>query len=222
MVHPQTNVPFYIGKGLGNRVFEHKTLAISTKEDSLKLDLIRGLISKGLEVNHVIIRHGLSEAEAFEIEASLIDFGNFLGLNLSNLVDGHHVNFKGLMTTNEIIRLHNSPPLLELLHPVIIININKKYNRGIKTDTIYAATKEAWVVGQHKRNTVKYALSEYSGIIIEVFEIMEWYPVPITNANIRWGFHGKVAEDDVRSLYINKSIAHTKKKGAANPIRYIL
>ena len=38
--------------------------------------------------------------------------------------------------------------------------------------------------------------------------------------SIRWGFNGEIAEDTIRNKYINKSIAHTKKRGAANPIRY--
>ena len=36
------------------------------------------------------------------------------------------------------------------------------------------------------------------------------------------GFDGDVAEKSVRTIYLNKSIAHVKKQGAANPIRYTL
>lgn len=225
LINPEDNTPFYIGKGVGNRVFNHKHCAIQYEDlSSLKLDTIRAIHDKGLEVKHIIVRHGLKESEAFEVEASLIDFGNYLGFEFSNIVDGHHVGHKGLMTTDEIIRVHNAEPLEKLEHSVIIININKKYNRGNSSDAIYLATKQAWVVGEHRRNTVQYALSEYSGIIIEVFQIEEWYPIYIPNAKRqnRWGFNGTVAGNDVRDLYINKSIAHTKKKGAANPIKYIL
>ena len=225
LIDPETNIPFYIGKGVGNRVFNHKYDAENLEDIStLKLDTIREINSKGFEVKHIIIRHGLKETQAFEVEASLIDFGNYIGLGLSNIVEGHHVGYKGLMTTDEIIRLHNAEPLQELQHPVILININKKYERGKSVEHIYQATKQSWVIGEHRRNTVKYALSEYTGIIIEVFEIEEWYPIhtPGVKRQNRWGFHGKVANDEVRILYINKSIAHTKKKGAANPIKYRL
>ncbi|WP_010522875.1 LEM-3-like GIY-YIG domain-containing protein [Aquimarina agarivorans] len=224
LIDPITNLPFYIGKGVGNRVFNHKYDAENLEDIStLKLDTIREINSKGFEVKHIIIRHGLKETEAFEVEASLIDFGNYIGLGLSNIVEGHHVGYKGLMTTDEIIRLHNAAPLHELQHPVIIININRKYKRGESVEHIYHATKQAWVIGEHRRNTVKYALSEYTGIIIEVFEIHEWYNfITEDKRSNRWGFHGKVASDEVRNLYINKSIAHTKKKGAANPIKYRL
>ena len=52
----------------------------------------------------------------------------------------------------------------------------------------------------------------------------EWYSIYIPNAKRqnRQGFNGSIAKDNVRNLYTNKSIAHTKKKGAANPIKYFL
>ena len=224
LIHPKTSKPFYIGKGLGNRVFNHKAMALDTLDQSLKLDTIREIYAENLEVEHIIIRHGLKESEAFEIEASLIDFGNYLGFDFTNIVDGHHIGYKGLMSTDEIIRLHNAEDLNTLYHPCIIININKKYYRGNSSKAIYEATKEAWVIGVQRRKTVQFALSEYSGIIIEVFEIKEWYPIHIKDAKRqnRWGFNGKIAQDEVRDLYMNKSIAHTRKKGAANPIKYVL
>ena len=72
-------------------------------------------------------------------------------------------------------------------------------------------------------------LAEYKGIIVEVYEVIEdktngkpekWYLVP--GYKNRWGFHGKPAVDLVRNKYLNKSIAHHKKRGAANPIKYSL
>lgn len=224
LINPIDNKPFYIGKGIGNRVFNHLHCAIKDDNSSLKLNTIREIIDKGFQVNHIIIRHGLTEKESFEVEASLIDFGNKFGFEFSNLVLGHHSSNQGLMTTDEIIRIHNAKPLNELLDPVIIININKKYVRGNSSEEIYQSTKQSWVIGEGKRKITKYALSEYEGIIIEVFEINEWYNIKTTNnlRNNRWGFNGVIAEDEIRNRYLNKSIAHTKKRGAANPIKYRL
>ena len=129
LINPIDNRPFYIGKGNGNRVFNHLNCAIKDNYSNLKLDTIREIINNGFKVEHLIIRHGLTEKEALEIEASLIDFGNRFGFEFSNLVLGHHSNGKGLMTSDEIIRIHNAKPLTELTDPVIIININKKYAR---------------------------------------------------------------------------------------------
>ena len=98
----------------------------------------------------------MSEKEAFEIEAAIIDFGIKFGFEFSNLVLGQHSSDKGLMTADEIIRIHNAKPLTELTDPVIIININKKYVRGNSSKEIYESTKQAWVVGKQKRETTKY------------------------------------------------------------------
>jgi hypothetical protein len=224
LVHPIDKKPFYIGKGIGNRVFNHMNCAIKEDESNLKLDTIREILKVGHQVEHVIIRHGLNEKEAFEVEAALIDFGIKFGFDFTNLVMGHHSNENGLMTSDQIIRLHNAKPLEELSDPAIIININKKYFRGCSKEDVYQATKQSWVVGEQKRKEIKFAVSEYAGIIIEVFEIEEWYPVLTDNNKInnRWGFNGKVADPKIREKYLNKSIAHTKKRGAANPIKYRL
>ena len=40
---------------------------------SAKIQQIRGIKASGKEVIHVIHRYGLSEKEAFEVEAALID-----------------------------------------------------------------------------------------------------------------------------------------------------
>lgn len=224
LINTKDSKPFYIGKGIGNRVFNHQNCAIKDDFSNLKLDTIREIINSGFVVEHIIIRHGLTEKEAFEIEASIIDFGNKFGFDFSNLALGHHSVGKGLMTTDEIVRIYNAKPLIELTDPVIIININKKYVRGNSSKEIYKATKQAWVVGEKKRKITKFALSEYCGIVIEVFEILEWYEIktPNNKRKNRWGFNGKVAKPEIRGKYINKSLAHTKKKGAANPIKYRL
>ena len=234
LISPLDDKLFYVGKGTGNRVFMHLKDAIKEDSSNLKLDIIRSVLSKGLEIKHLILRHGLSEKEAFEVESTLIDFGDYFKYNFSNIVAGTDSDKRGIMTSNEIIRKYNSKPLKELLHPVIIVNINKKYNRGINPDEIYKATKEAWVIGDNKTKVVEYALAEFEGIIIEVYKIKDWYRVKpkdfnernndliIANSKVRWGFDGDIAEENVRAIYINKSIAHVKKQGAANPIRYSL
>ena len=66
---PTTNKVFYVGKGTGNRIFDHLNRAISSPLESDKLDKIRSIQSQGLQVKHSIIRHGLTEKEAFEVEA---------------------------------------------------------------------------------------------------------------------------------------------------------
>ena len=77
--------PFYIGKGVNNRVFDHLKCALKDEEvKKLKYDKIRG--SK--KVKHVIVRHGLTEKEAFAVEGALIDILGYIGEAMTNIQGG--------------------------------------------------------------------------------------------------------------------------------------
>ena len=228
LIDPRDNKPFYVGKGKENRVFQHVEDAKNNPNISTdKYDVIRAIIGAGHDVQHVIICHGLKEEqEAFRIECVLIDSLNYLGGNLSNAVLGHGSASTGIMTTSEIIGLYSAISLNSIADDCVIININGQYNRCMGPQGIYDATKECWRMGANLVNNTKYVLSEYRGLIVEVFEVDEWYQKdrPYTSGKKvgqyykGWGFNGKVADDAVRNLYINKSIAHIKKRGQVNPI----
>lgn len=220
--------PFYIGKGKGNRVFSHVDEAIEAPKESDKLNKIREIKERGDSIKYLILRHDLSEDEAFLLEATMIDTLDYLGINLSNKIQGHRTITRGIMTTDEIRRLYKVEPLNEIRDDAIIININKLHKRGSNSDEILQQTKKAWVIGAKRRNITKFVLAEYKGLIIEVFEIIgEWYKVPSKYKSgdkkgedcTRWGFEGEIADSEIRDLYLNKSIAHHKKRGQANPIR---
>lgn len=237
LLDPTNNKPFYVGKGSDNRVFNHLACALTdTDTSNARYHKIRELADSGQTVKHIIVRHGLSESEAFLVEASLIDTLNYCGLLLSNIADGHNSVEKGLMTSEEIIRLYNAQPLNHMGSDCVLININRTYKRGNGTNPIYQATKETWLISEWRLPQIKYVLSEFRGLIVEVFEVNRWYPkLRAKNKTIDkerklkiqvdvtgYGFDGVVAPDEIRNQYINKSVAHLKQRGAAQVIRYNL
>jgi len=219
----EEQLPFYIGKGKNNRVFDHLRCAIS---DDTSINLKYETIRNSENIRHIIVRHGLTEKESFIVESALIDMFDFIKHSLTNIAGGHNAIEKGLMTTDELTRLYNAEPLEEMPPNSVIININGTYKRGNDKDAIYNATKESWVIAREKIPTLKYVLSEYRGLIVEVFETESWKEFHATTSQgrkkVRWGFTGKIAEDSFRKRYLNKSIKEFKKSGHANPIRYVL
>ena len=208
---PRNSTVFYIGKGKENRVFQHVLGAIESSNESDKLNLIREIIDTNLEVEHYILRHNLTENQAIEIESACIDL---LGLDyLTNKVKGHNSWERGLKTVNEIKQYYDAK-IIEITEPTIIININKLYKRFMNDDELYNITKQAWKLGS-KKNYAKYVIASFGGLVREVYEVKEWYSI-----ENRFGFNGKIADEDVRSKYKDQSLENYIKKGNQNPIRY--
>jgi uncharacterized protein len=231
LIDPTTSQPFYIGKGKDDRVFEHLKCALEFATISDKYEKIREINKKGKAAEHIIVRHGLSEREAFEIEATLIDVLDFLKSGLTNIAGGQKSIEKGLMTSDEIKRLYNALPLTQISNDCIIININRQYERGNRKDAIYQATKETWTIDKSRIKDLKFVLSEYRGLIVEVFEVRNWYEKErgfnvgtkkYGQIKVGFGFEGQVAPDEIRNKYLNKSISHIKIKGSATVVRYNL
>lgn len=212
--------PFYIGKGNGNRVFQHAVNALKDASENDKVEVIRKIIEAGNQVDHVIIQHGLDDKTAFSIEAALIDFAKYFEIGLMNIELGHKSSAFGIMTVEEIQRKYHAPPLEVLGEGTVIININKTYRRAKGAKTFYEATRQSWVIDKRRIPRLKYVLSEYAGFIVEAFEVYRWYTVETSNGRTRWAFEGRQAPDEIRSLYLNRAVP--KKRGAANPIAYRL
>lgn len=233
LIDPEINQIFYIGKGIGNRIFAHVNGAITDETPNDKLDKIREIRAKGLEVKHIVHRHGLTEKESFEVEAALIDFIGLSGL--TNQVQGYNSDDRGQMAVAEVIAKYEAP-IIEISEPVILITVNRYYRRGMSAEMLYEITRGSWVIGT-RRNEAKYAFAVYKGIVREVYKIENWSPAPIGDTEIkrqwaaehsinsdakrtkRWQFEGSIA-DSLRH-YVGGNVENYSKIGAQNPIRYV-
>ena len=171
---PRNGEIFYVGKGLGNRVFAHTSDALDhDRADSDKLDRIRSIHAAGLEVRHELLRFGLTERAAFEVESAAIEL---LGLTeLTNIVAGHHIGERGRMSTDEAISLFDAPRLETIHEPAVLIRIPNRWYPAMQAQDLYDATRGWWRLGpRHENATVAFAVSK--GVIRAVYRIDRWRP----------------------------------------------
>lgn len=218
LINPRNDKVFYVGKGKGNRINQH-LLGVLDKKNKEKntIKRIREIQNENFKVKTTILRHGLSEKEALKLESAVIDL---LGKeNLTNIVKGYHSKDRGIMSLSDIkIKYEAEEAIIE--EPVILININRRYQKNMKPEEIYEATRKHWKISMRRASRVKIACSVFRGIIREVFIIDRWLPSPAPEEK-RHMFEGEVAPKDVKAKYINKSVVKYWKRGSQNPIKYI-
>lgn len=217
LIDPRNNKVFYVGKGKSNRINQHLLGALDDKtHETEKIKKIREIQNAGLEVKHFVLRHELTEKEAFEVESAVIDI---LGKDkLTNIVKGHNSEDKGLMNLEDIkIKYEAEDVIIKEL--AILININNLYRRDMTENEIYDATRKSWRININRISDIKIACSVYRGIIREVFLIEKWLSSPEVKG--RFMFLGKIAPKDVRNKYVDKSVSKYWKKGSQNPIKYV-
>jgi hypothetical protein len=223
-IDPRDESVFYVGKGKGNRAFNH----LSDERTSRKGKRIQEIREAGKQPRIEILVHGLEdEATALRIEASIIDL---LGKDkLTNEVHGYHSRSHGRMQLDQIRALYGADEV-HITEPTILIRINQMYRHTMTPIELYEATRGAWVIGPN-RNRAKYAFAVYEGIVREVYQIQGWFPCGSTEMFTRhyaieddprrWEFVGRIANPGVRNKYVYRSVAHYYPKPSQNPITYV-
>src|SRR5262249_37948713 len=144
LIDPRNGETFYVGKGIGNRVFAHirGEQNIDGDPSNNKMKRIREIRVAGFEVAHVIHRHGMDDAKAFEVESALMDA--YPGLR--NDAGGVGGNEFGAMHAMEIIREYAAEPAV-FRHDAILISVNRG---ALEQSSLYEATRYAWKISPAK------------------------------------------------------------------------
>lgn len=223
MIDPRNGETFYVGKGKGNRLFSHVEGEVDSKGDELteKIIRIRKIKNSGFEVAHVVHRYGMTEDQAFEVEAALIDAYP----EASNQVSGRDSGERGLMHANQIIEKYEAPEA-EFKHRVLLITINRSIT---ERENVYAAVRYAWKLDPKKAARAELVLAVQQGMIVGVFVAEKWlqatpanFPDTLNERPGRWGFVGQKASESVEKEYLRHRVpGELRKPGASNPIRYV-
>lgn len=223
LIDPRNGETFYVGKGTGNRVFAHVRGELGAEDDVLteKLLRIRQIRVNGFEVAHVIHRHGMSEDQALEVEAALIDAYP----EVTNQAGGRASDERGLMHAKQIIERYEAEEAT-FKHKAVLITVNRSVT---ERESVYAAVRYAWKVDPKKAAKADVVLAVQQGLIIGVFVADKWLPANTTNfpgtdadRPGRWGFVGHEAPEEVSKQYLWRRVPDSmRKRGAANPVRYV-
>ena len=219
LYNPSDNseLPFYVGRGVGDRVFSHlKESHNDEVQDTI--NLIREL---GMEPTIKILIHGLSVQGAKAAETAAIAL---LGKdNLANKVKGSGSSFTRV-SPQELIDHYNAKDVV-IKHKVVMI-IRNPWNPDLPEQIHYDRTRSAWRLGK-KKDIAEYAFLVHQGVVKRVYSIANWYPDGTTfhsrnnpdpkNANYikdyairdRYEFVGRLLHpsDPISAFYIGKSIS---------------
>lgn len=242
LVDPRNRQIFYIGKGTKNRVFEHEKESLSNPDsERLKVKRILEINAAGFDVEKVIINSGLTEEEAFAAEASLINAFNYISeTRLTNVVAGHHSS--EALSVEEFERINGAYELEEkdIKHRILVIKINRLYQKGIDDKALYDAVRGVWRVSKERVKTIEYVFGVYNSLIVAVYRPSQWFVckdakdrlprqdiilTPQTENRLFFvdeGFEQGLPYDADEEFYIGKSISRLKvNQSAQNPITYL-
>ena len=221
LVDPRDSSCFYVGKGTGDRCFNHIK---NPNGESEKASRIREIQKQGLSVDIYIARFGFENEElAYQVEATLIDVFNSIqhtflydkSKRLTNIQGGHHSALLGLASAEEINKIYSATPVV-IEHSVIAVKIDRAISEG---KDVYEAARKAWKLSLSRANKTSYLLAVHRGIIEGIYE-GQWKPSNEGSGRIE--FEGKPASQKIQDHYLWKRLPETcNLKGAQNPARYI-
>lgn len=237
LIDPRDNRVFYVGKGTGDRCFAHVAAAdlVNTipGEDEAKLGRIKAIQQCGKNVRIDILRHGLEEHEAFLVESVAIDLVD----GLTNEVKGHDGAELGRIPVEELnIRYGAVPVTINPEHRVVLIRINRLFQRGMSDPELYEATRKWWRIGGPKRqigapSAPQWAMAVFGGIVRAVYRIESWERPSAEDIDAdpkrarRWAFRGS-RDQAMESMYGQRDVSAYLRSidtgnAIQNPIRYV-
>lgn len=200
LVDSRSGAPFYIGKGTGNRIFQHEQLAFKDgfkkidgelfsgeSINNLKLETILEIKKTGNDIIRYIISFGLTNSEAFAAENALINYTNLIQKNdLTNLVSGHGSLGYLVESIEERFGYQridesaiNSDELILAVKIRNGFDLSKddslEYAFGKRDDTnLKSRTLGEWVIGKDKIEQIKYIIGVNAGAdnaVISAYEV---------------------------------------------------
>ncbi len=242
LVDPRNGETFYIGKGIRNRVFQHVNATdldtfyadaenkkdfkkTKDNEDPAKIQKIKEIRAADKEVEHIILRWGMNEQTAFEVEAALIDF---VGVEkLTNSVRGYDTD-RGRTNADELQIKYGAkkfdynpddPNQKFILIKIKDSSIN--LHEGTEEQKIFKAVRASWRININIANKYRYVLAVRNGIVRGVYQIYKngWKKDPNDKDGKRACFDGEDAPEEIKEIFLYKKIPRYFVENQ-NPVSY--
>lgn len=174
----------------------------------------------------------------FEHEKESLGSPDSEKLKLKTIADIKNAGFE----VDEYERINGAASLEEkdIRHRILIIKINRLYQRGMDEKVLYDAVRGVWRASKEKVKTVKYVFGVYNSLIVAVYKPSEWFvckeakdKLPRQNIVLTPKTENRVfflderyehglPLDENEEFYLGKSIAGLKlNQSAQNPITYL-
>ena len=191
LVDPTDESVFYVGKGSRQRLLAHgrqADLAGDTSSRSSKVGRIRAIREAGSEPRVDVVRHGLSESQAYQVEAALIDCLD----GLANAAGGHGAE-QGRKPLAEYVTRYGARPVGVDAPPMVLIRVGRwrdmveemepgvwrrgnGYYPGISLEELIDSARGWWKINpatSHHRG-IQHAVAVYDGVTRVLMEIGSW------------------------------------------------
>jgi hypothetical protein len=212
----EERIPFYIGRGMKDRCLHHLREE-NDSEKVLTIQRLRETDSLGID----ILRHGIKNEKTVKIvEATCIDL---LGIGvLANKVRGYGKDM-GRVAIEEIDALVSGKEIpISPEHSGLAFLLNDTYKSGMSRLQLFESTRGIWR-NVPRSDEIRFAYATYGGLVKEVYQINCWVEAGTQQyftrtfseerRQGRWEFVGKIADEEIRSLYVGKKIEKPRSYG---------
>ncbi|MCI4663946.1 MAG: hypothetical protein MRY74_04420 [Neomegalonema sp.] len=234
LVDPRNDETFYVGRGVGNRVFDHFEEAYDARmggKRSAKTDRINEIHDTGQQVRAVIHRHSLrDDHETGMLEAALIEAYP----NLTNQVAGEGTTKLGARSVDKAIAQYDMPPAPVHKEKCLILSLSRRW--PIEDDDapfawrdIYQLARYGWRLDVKRAQKAEFVVAYARGVIRAVFTANEWldcrdpvfagYPQPTKSP--AYGFVGSPAPWFVESEWVGRRIPDKLRARFGRRVRYV-
>lgn len=179
---PRTDIVFYVGKGKGQRAFQHSAEAKDRADhpdlQKAKHERILGIQRAGHEVQIDVLRHALAdESAAYVVESAAIDLLQRLSPGtLLNAVAGHHSTKHGLIEAREVEIRYAAQPMPDPGCPVVLTSLDQTWYSGMSSDDLLDFTVHWWHLSRTRRNPPQYVIGVHRQIVRSAYKIVGMEP----------------------------------------------